>query len=566
MNINYRKIKFNNGGLEAYAALAIAIFVLLFFAYIHRQYVDIIFESQFLHIKFLRDIGRHQLIFENFFSIYGEHLFPGYNLLFAINYYLFGLWGGFDYFIFIINQLATVWIVIIAIQRSALPSARHSSFIALICAFLLLSPTNNPMSGMALAASIGVSLFLLSLLEFGSSLEADFKTPKIFPFVAISVAILFFLGGYAIGVIPAISFIMMVFVYRNRKIDSNTIKIAGTILISLLTYVLIYSYIRGLSKFEPSLGGSNYGDIGRFLLVMTGSSLLGKAFFEVEKIILPYYLCGALLLFWMPFLFRDFIVRPSKGRMFFLALYCYSIAITSVVSIFRFKNGLDGAMGQWYNAHTHFFAVATAFYLISTLKRNSFSLGATARLASLILLMMFGLIGYYYDWKKSPYIPVWKERFLMQAPVLLAFPETIKDKSDPFNTMLWNYEEAKLGIDFIYENKLWIFKDQRPFVVGLEPDGWMIAGRNVMILCPSDSSHLQFLASRPDEWPKPLVSIKLEGKVVPLNIDGGEFSYKFIEGKAAVLIQSGAMNPPNPLVANGDTRSLVININSISCK
>src|SRR6187431_31996 len=77
--------------------------IVMYAIYLQRQYINIYFESQFLHINFLEDLAQGRITPRGFFSVFGEHLFPGYNLILAVNYYLFDIWGGFDSIIYLLS-------------------------------------------------------------------------------------------------------------------------------------------------------------------------------------------------------------------------------------------------------------------------------------------------------------------------------------------------------------------------------------------------------------------------------------------------------------------------------
>jgi hypothetical protein len=552
---------------KSIVTLWVFILTVAYLIFIKRQYVDIIFESQFLHIDFLRDISLNQLTPKGFFTVFGEHLFPGYNTIFAANYYLFGLWGGFDSIVYAVSLLITAVFVVGAICRSSVHNISIKTLIALTAAFLLLSPTNNPQWGMALAASIGVTLFVLSAFLFGAALDNNSRKINPFTYIALAFAILFFLGGYGIGAVAAIFLLLIVWVAHNRVIDFKVVAISVVVFTCLIIYVVLVSRYGSLLVNKPTGATINFQLIGQFVLLMTGSSLLGKAFFELTQKFWPYYLCGAILLFWSACLFKEFIQRPAKGRMFVLAIATYSIVNILVVSIFRFKNGLEGAMGQWYNVHTHFITVAVCFYLFSSLGKRKFSIGSIAKILSIGVIFVAAAAGYYSDWKKSEHIPGWKNQFVAQAPVLLAFPELIPNLKNPMNTMLWNYPQAKAGVEFLYSNNLWIFKNNSPLVNGLSDDGWFQSETPLMIVCPSGSKKLNLQAWRPEGWKKSTVAIKQAGGAQSLaTISNSDITVEFTGRKSAVLLDGSNLEMSQPTTSENDPRHLVAIVKNISCE
>ena len=550
-------------------SLSIFWFLLLIVAYsifLEKQYVNIIFESQFLHIDFLRDISQNQLTAKGFFTVFGEHLFPGYNIFLAANYYLFDLWGGFDSIVYAACLIISSVFVVGAVYRSSIRNIATKTLISLAGSFLLMSPTNNPQWGMALAAAIGVTLFVISVFNLEAALANNSKQLHPLTYISLALAIIFFLGGYAIGAIAAVFLLLIVWVVHNRKIDFKIVSISVVVFASLIIYIALVTRYGALLANKPTDATINLQLIGQFVLLMTGASLLGKAFFELTQQFWPYYLCGTLLLFWSACLFKDFIQKPAKGRIFILTLATYSIVNIFVVSTFRFRNGLDGAMGQWYNVHTHFVTVAVCFYLFSSFGERKFSVGSIAKILSIGVIFTAAAAGYYSDWKKSEHIQGWKEQFVEQAPILLAFPDLITDKNDLFNTMLWNYSEAKAGVDFLYSKNLWIFQNNTPLTFGLSDDGWIDANRSVMIVCPQGSKSLRFHAWRPDGWPQSIVSARYAAQRDMVAIKNGHIQFEFTEGKPAILLDANDLGKSNPVVPNGDARKLVAVINEISCE
>lgn len=552
---------------KIFVVLWTLLLALTYLIFIKRQYSDIFFESQFLHIDFLRDISQHNLTARGFFTTFGEHLFPGYNLVLAANYYLFNLWGGFDSIVYAVSLFITAVIVVGAIYRSSIRSSSFKTLIALIAAFLLLSTTNNPQWGMALSAAIGVTLFVTSAFLLGAALDDNAKQLNPIAYIAIALAILFFLGGYAIGAVAAIFLLLTVWVMHNRIFDFKVIAISGVVFLCLIIYVILINKYGTLLGNKPTGATFSFQLMAQFLLLMTGASLLGKAFLEQTHQLWPYYLIGAILLFWSACLFKEFIQKPSKGRLFVLAIATYSSVNIFTVSLFRYKNGLDGALGQWYNVHTHFIGVAVCYYLLSSLGERKFSIASIAKIISLAIILGFTTAGYYCDWKKSEYVSSWKNQFITQAPVLLAFPDMIPNLIDPMSTMLWNYPQAKAGVEFMYSNNLWLFQKKSPLIFGLTDDGWLENKTPVMIICPNGSKKLSFRAWRPDGKPKSIVTIKRPGSGQDsIAINNSDIQIEFSSSKAAVLIDGSDLEKSRPISSESDPRHLVAIVNNISCE
>ena len=173
----------------------ICLLVTIYIIYIKREYSDIFFESQFLHIDFLKDINKNQLTGKGFFTAFGEHVFPGYNFILAANYYLLNLWGGFDSVVYAISLSISVVVIVVKIYRSPIHNSAIKTLIAFPTTFLLLSTTNNPQWGMALAAAVGVTMFVISASLISTIFENDNNRPRLFAYFALLSSIVLFLGG-----------------------------------------------------------------------------------------------------------------------------------------------------------------------------------------------------------------------------------------------------------------------------------------------------------------------------------------------------------------------------------
>ena len=249
--------------------------------------------------------------------------------------------------------------------------------------------------------------------------------------------------------------------------------------------------------------------------------------------------------------------------MFVFSLSVYSATNIVVVALFRFHNGLDGAMGQWYNAHTHFVAVGVAYFLFMKIKGRTLSSVLPA--ICVIGLLGFEVIAYSADWNKAPWAAIYKEKFIAQAPVVLAFPELIKDKGDPTQTMLWGYSTVKPAIDMMYRHHLWIFNFNGAKTKGLTLDGWIEANRPVTVMCPGGTRSIRLSLWRDDKWPAATVKIRTGGtlKEIPAN---GAISIRPTNGIAVLMIGAGDGNLSKLQSTGGAHRKLVAKLVGASCK
>jgi hypothetical protein len=261
----------------------------------------------------------------------------------------------------------------------------------------------------------------------------------------------------------------------------------------------------------------------------------------------------------------EFSRRPAKGKMFVMALSIYSAVNVLAVAFFRYKNGDDGAMGQWYNAHTHFIAVAVAYYLFLKIKSDA-TVKNIAIYSALGFIFVLSAAGYSTDWKKAPYVAEYKQKFSQQALTILAFPETIKDKNDPYQTMLWDYDHVKPAIDLMFANRLWIFKKSAPIVSQVTSDSWLESKNPVTVLCPAGSTSLRVLAWRREDWKKSAITVQVGDVKRGMPVTNGELSISLPAKGAAVMLDGSDAEKSNPITIAPDTRQLVARVTDFKCQ
>jgi hypothetical protein len=559
-----RKTRFASTALKASTALVFVAFVALYLVYVRRQYVSLFHEAEFLHIGFLRSLVNHSLSWDTFLARFGEHLFPGYNLLLAVNYYLFGVSGAFDTGIFTLSLIAGAAVVVYKLFLSRPDFGWLDGIGALLVCLILLSPTNNPMFSMAQAASVGTLLFLVVAALADSGVD-DRRPIVIVPaFVLIPIAILFFLGGYSIGAIAAFLAMSIVWIARSPGDWRRPAVLAGVTLLSTAVYAAIVLHYRGIVPSSATSLIANAELIVRFALVLTGSGLLGKAFAEATGYVLPYYVCGAVLVVLSVAAAWHFARSGGKNSLFALALIVYPVVNIAVVTISRFNNGVDGAMGQWYSAHTHFLPIGILYYLYVLLAaRPRYLAGAAATLAGLVVATA-AYAGYWYDWKKAYAAAEWKRIILFQVPAVLAFEDQIVNKNDQFQTLLWDLPTAKASMKFLYENRLWVFR-RNPLAFGISPDNWVTADQNATIVCPQGTKEVRFRLSRPPGWPDSSIEARTPAATREVAVRGEVVRIELLPDLAAVLLSAKDKTKSNPVVPPTDQRSLAAMVTEISC-
>jgi len=554
-------------GLTTSDKVLLGMFLLLSFAYVfytHRQNANVFFESQFLHYEFLRELFARHITLKGFFTVYAEHLFPGYNLILALNVALFRYWGGFDSVVSGIFIFLTAALVVKHAYVSAQWPSIYRVGAAVFIALLLLSPTNNPMWGMALAALVGVCLFVLyvKLMEEGLWHHHKFTLPLFF--IVFPTAQIFFLGAYGVGSVAALGILLFTYAIQHRKISGKMVAIAGLLFITEMAYLILITHYSALLANAPAVSVPNIDLMVKFVVIMAGASVLGQTFSAQATLLWPYYAVGILLIIFTLASWVHAYKRPQKGVLFMAALSIYAVVNIMFVALFRYRNGLGGAMGQWYNAHTHFLAVNVVYYLFSMMAERS----VVKKLLSstlLFILLLAAIAGYICDWNKAPAVPQWKEQFVAQAPVILAFPEMIHDKKDHFQTMLWDYDTVKPAIDFLYAHRLWIFNLSRPRIIGVTSDGWIEADKAVTVMCPAGTQTMKFHLWRKPEWPSSRVFIHANGKVKRIYANKDVWVNFDSHSAAIALIDASDEGLSEPMSSDIDKRKLVSILSDVEC-
>jgi hypothetical protein len=234
-----------------------------------------------------------------------------------------------------------------------------------------------------------------------------------------------------------------------------------------------------------------------------------------------------------------------------------------IVSIFRFKNGTEGGMGQWYNVHSQFLPFVIAILLLKSINYKFFTARNILKIFSLLIIIIFSIAGYCCDFLKAQYVKPWKDQFVVQAFDLLISPEEINNKENSMNTMLWNYPAAKHGIEFLFANSLWIFNNKELFSTGITTDSWVTADKHATIICPPNFNLLKFNAWRPENQPQSSVLIKTQNGKYETIIEGSSISINLGKIPYAQVLATDSSNPINSVQ---DKRKLIFVISGLTCE
>lgn len=462
--------------------LSLTCLLALYFKYCIAQYTDVFLEAQFLHVNFLKDTVNGVFNIKDFFTTYGEHLFPGYNILLFLNYKLLQVRASFDLLISYLSLAGTAALILAVAKKENL-----NGLLTSLLFLIVLSPVQNPLWSMALAAQVSTFMLvaIVYLVYYGNDRYKLLALNTIIP-----IYVIFFAGAYAFSFVGAIFSICLFANFRqDKKLLVSLITISG------LSFIIYYLIITQVSPtLSRAMNGYHYNivEIIRFADLMLGSSLLGKAFFEKFNLLWIYYAAGmlvfAVLTTTVLFNFRNL---KQRSDYFFLALLGYVSFAILMVSVTRNINGAEGALGQWYQSHLKFIPLACIYFLF---RMNTTSTkGNTLRAVSMGLLLMGVLAGYYYEYIKAPYAKDWKaDKGHSALPHLINPKQFLASTSDP---LLWQPAMVNDGIEFFYRNNLSYFRLKKfPFVNNLTDDKWVEKNKYLTILCPyhSKSVTIQF--------------------------------------------------------------------------
>lgn len=433
--------------------------IFIYLKYCLQQYTEFFYEAQFLHIGFLKDAVSGVYSAKNFFTVYGEHLFPGYNILLFLNYKLFSVTSLFELVVSVVVSIG-----IATILSSIVIKEKQSIWLSVIIFAIVLSPIQNIMMGMALAAHISTFLLVAILYVIYYRKEEHVTLAQLLWIsFLVPVYILFFAGAYSFGFLAVLS---AIFAFSHVRKEKKLLIVLSVI--SICSYLIYYVLLKKYSP-PPEVKPFQFDilRIFQFIDLMLGSSLLGKAYFERVNSFTLYYFVGAFLsslLLASAILYR---VKKNlqKSDKIFIILSLYAIANVVVVAITRNSNGLDGALGQWYEAHLKFIPIAIAYFLFRFESLNGLYEGLHKLL--IILFMLFLSIGYWCDYKKAPAAKAWKNEKKATIPEHLIHPQVYLSSTEP-DPLLWNKQMVHDGLVFLYKNKLSYFKYDQKLMTSLE--------------------------------------------------------------------------------------------------
>lgn len=561
---NASDVKSDTCWIRAIIALFVStVFICCFVYYSYIVSYDIFYEADFLHVPFLEGLAKGELSEGSFVSVYGEHFFPGYNFILAVNYYLFGISGDFTAFVSSFSIILTAALLNFILCKYWNFGVFSFLIVCISINAILLSPVNNLFWGMALAAQIG-SLFSVFIL-FRFSEKIGLNRDAVLPFIAIPVSIIFLLGGYSIGLIASVM-VAALLILLVRKDLKYSAAVICCVAFSVLIYVMFLNRYGVLFENRPKGEAVSLIKIFQFYLVMSASSVIGSTLIDYVKDLNYYFFTGSVLTVMSFIAILDISIAALRGRVsvissLVLMLLTYAIVTILFVSIFRVNSGVSAGAGQWYMAHIKFLPFGLVVWLgekTGAAGRGAWRLSVPAGLA-LVVIMAFTAVGFRGDWLKGYYVRSWKADIASHALEMLEAPVS-QLPSRGMQSLLWEPDLVKRGVDFFYQYNLWIFRTRDIEVQGLGRDGSLAPGKTAYIACPVGTVALAFKVSG-DRSMGPLEVRSGEQRQL-LDV-GGSVNFDFQTKNAVVklsLPETGSIGVASPASANQGTPALVTDI------
>lgn len=482
---------------KIFLVFTFSVFVLfscLYAIYTWNVSYDVFYEADFLHIPFIAGLIDGGMSVRKFMTAFGEHLFPGYNLILFFNYILFKISGSFTVVLSAVAVIISAVIVVGFVIRNWSSHYVGLYFTTFGCSLSLLSPTNNAFWGMALAAQVGTLIVLLVIFAFCHAVCDN--RGFVLPLFLVPVAFIFFLGGYSAGFM-AVGVVGFVLMFRSRPLRSCAIYTLATFIGSVILYILLVYKYGALFSNVPSEASFSLLTLIKFALVMSAASVLGSTLIEQMGRPDVYFYVSALLLLVTALAVTDVsrrILRRNACKLdvFVLLLITYSIVTILFVSFFRFRNGVEGGTGQWYATHIKFLPVGIFIWLGVKIDRGTAGSWRTLlAMIGFVALTASVLVGFRGDWIKSFYVREWKAGVASYALDILATREDQLPPKGPA-TLLWDPVQVKRGLELFYRNDLWVFRSRDIKVKGLQEGRFLSATQPAFVACPVGTTSLTF--------------------------------------------------------------------------
>ena len=129
----------------------------------------------------------------------------------------------------------------------------------------------------------------------------------------------------------------------------------------------------------------------------------------------------------------------------------------------------------------------------------------------------------------------------------------------------YSLDETRNHLKTLERLNLWIYENNHVSLGGLTSDGWLLSTAKATVLCPNDSSRLEFEMHRPSQYGKTELTVhtQLASFVKPVG-DDDVVSIELNESRT-VIIDPTDQNITKYFQNEPDVRKLVANIQDVKC-
>jgi len=561
------------------------------FRYIHRTFVNVVFEDGFLHVPMIgRFLAGHWSFGDLFGAPFDAHLLLGYRGMTLVNAKLFALDLRFDGVMFVVAFALTAAIIYAEFSK-AFADIRTLLLVPLFLplGFLCFSLVGPPGALMTTQFVWGTMLALLVawLLQRDWDNASGARGRPIWPFICalVLMPIYFFVfsgayfPGLLLGLVAMYAFHCLL--SHGKWRDLRTLAVLLTSFACAVGYFLVLISLGSSTQSNASGGTATFfSDFGNTLLSYVagiGASVIDIHTLErfsstVLLVVGGLMTATGAVAVWL-------FIRTKMYRKTYLPVYCifYTLGIITVLRVGRGMLGWRWVVSEWYASHMRFFAIGVAWILVYALVQAVQRIRRReARLVSWaswpiafvgLAILVFGAIqleANITQWKRGPWVQQWLEQKrlallypqLYDAPaeILLASPADVAAARAVFQ----RYDLSSFSSPYSMPGS-----DRTGFGV-LRLDGWSfddwvgLEGRAALTTPIAADVRLTVLV--PEFIPANRLVIRLDDRVVfDASVAGGttrSFSVQVHRGLNVVRVTCQQAISPASLGVSGDIRPL----------
>lgn len=411
--------------IVAVCALGYVLYVSLFYS------TEVLFLASFYgDVQLVEKYLTGVLVFKDILIPFAEHGMLGYNLLLLLNLTLFNYTAHFDLVINCINVLTCGIFLAYCIKDSVANRNIAYYFGIALVSVVMFSTMQGSSATMETQVRLGLMFFLFTAFFVSKIILRNTSNKTLIAAVIlIFISINVFGTFYSFAGSPAFFILMILFSFKNRKIDGHYYIIAGAYLVATILYLWMYGKL-GNDGPESGLifNGIKYWMIHpinllQSIFVYNASSIIGQSvFLRLESQYLSvaewiYLLLGFFVTVFYVYTIWLFVkTKMYKKTLLPLLLQGYSFFIIMLILIGRYKYGTFWGISSWYHVHTKLGMAACIWILIYAFSKDqksksfspaSLALNSVIGYSSYLVIACCLLLGIYADISRAPYVREW---------------------------------------------------------------------------------------------------------------------------------------------------------------